>query len=148
MKLFILLLTMTFGLQFKGHADPGVNDIPQEIKASLCQSFQKAEVIDWSYFQGIYKVSFIYYGERVQAFFDRDGQLKATSRYMLSTQLPIKLASELKNNYGAYWISDLFEFSSDEGTSYYVTLNSADTRIVLKSTENGWSVYKKTRLDV
>ena len=61
-----------------------------------------------------------------------------------SLQLPITLQASLKNNYEGYWITDLFEMANEEGTSYYVTLESADSKLVLKSVSNTfWSNYKK-----
>ena len=62
----------------------------------------------------------------------------------VATQLPIKLQTSLKT-YEKGWISDLFEVSSDEGTSYYVTIEDADRKVVLKSNgDASWSVYEKT----
>ena len=66
------------------------------------------------------------------------------TRNISSLELPISLQANLKNNYSKYWISDLFEVSNQEGTSYYITMENADSKIVLKSSGNGrWNTYKK-----
>jgi hypothetical protein len=60
--------------------------------------------------------------------------------------LPVNLFSNLKNNYDTYWISDLFEVSNSEGLHYYVTLETADTKLVLRSSNGGdWSQYNKSK---
>jgi hypothetical protein len=59
--------------------------------------------------------------------------------------LPIALQAELKSNYDAYWISDVFEVANETGTSYYITLETADTQLVLKSEGDSWSNFKKQR---
>jgi hypothetical protein len=58
--------------------------------------------------------------------------------------LPISLQSSLKKGYEGYWISDLFEVSNNEGTNYYITMENADSKVVLKSTSGGnWNNFKK-----
>jgi hypothetical protein len=56
------------------------------------------------------------------------------------------LTAELKKNYEGYWITDLFEIATDSQTSYYVTLENADHKIVLESVGvQGWQSYKKEK---
>jgi hypothetical protein len=55
------------------------------------------------------------------------------------------LQTNLKNNYSNYWISDLYEVAKPENTSYYITLENADQKIVLKSTGgSNWTIHKKS----
>ena len=68
---------------------------------------------------------------------------------MKPEQLPINLLTDLKKDYTGFWISDLFEIASDDQMSYYITLENADKRIVLKSEgTDGWQVYSKQRKDI
>jgi hypothetical protein len=72
--------------------------------------------------------------------------LLAVTRNITTNQLPMGLLTDVKKNYANYWISDLFEMVADNETSYYVTLESADSRVVLKSTDSTtWQVYKKEK---
>jgi len=60
--------------------------------------------------------------------------------------LPVNLQNNLKTTYSKYWISDLFEVANHDGTSYYVTLEDGDKKIVLKSANGSdWNTYKKDR---
>jgi hypothetical protein len=69
----------------------------------------------------------------------------AMTRFISSLDLPLSLQTNLKKEYGNYWISDLFELSNSEGTSYYITLENADTKVVLKSGGNeNWNTYRKS----
>jgi hypothetical protein len=45
-----------------------------------------------------------------------------------------------------YWISDLFEINNNlDQTSWYVTLETADSKIVLRSNNGGhWTVFQKS----
>jgi hypothetical protein len=68
------------------------------------------------------------------------------TRYISPADLPLALQSDLKKSYDSYWISDLFEVSNDEGTTYYITLEDADTKKVLKATDGrSWHDYKKVK---
>jgi hypothetical protein len=108
--------------------------------------FTTVQDVSWTVSQEYYKADFDMNGQQVSAFFNEDGDLMGITRNISSTQLPVKLQSSLKNSYNSYWISDLFEVSKNDGTSYYVTLENGDKKIVLKATSgNDWNTYKKDR---
>jgi len=51
---------------------------------------------------------------------------------------------QLKRNYAAFWIPELFEVVNDEGDYYYVTLENADEKLILKAKANrSWRLYKR-----
>jgi hypothetical protein len=42
-------------------------------------------------------------------------------------------------------VSGLFELANTDGTSYYITLENADIKMVLKSSNGGnWTVFQKS----
>ena len=58
-------------------------------------------------------------------------------------QLPAGLQSKLKTDYNNFWVTDLFRVDGSAVTGYYITLTSADRKIMLKSEgNNSWSFYK------
>jgi hypothetical protein len=68
------------------------------------------------------------------------------ARHISSIQLPVNLFADLKNDYSKYWVSDLFEVSNSEGLHYYVTLETADSKLVMHSSNGGsWSTYSKNK---
>ena len=72
--------------------------------------------------------------------------MTAVVRNIVSDQLPISLLTSLKRDYTGFWISELFEVAADEQTNYYVTLENADKKIVLRSRGiDSWDVYSKSR---
>jgi hypothetical protein len=108
--------------------------------------FTSAQEVEWTVTTDYYKASFDMNGVKVYAFYNLDGDLLGLTRNISSAQLPVHLQSSLKKDYGNYWISDLFELSNNNGTSYYVTLENGDKKIVLKSSGGSdWSTYKKDR---
>ena len=102
--------------------------------------------MEWTTGPNYYKASFVFNNKHVFAFYNAEGRLLGLTRNITTSELPLKLQTELKKNYESYWISDLFEAAREEGTSYYLTLEDADTRLVLKaSADNNWTVYEKTK---
>jgi len=86
------------------------------------------------------------YGQVMFAYYNESGELIGVVRNILSDKLPINLMTELKRSYNDRWISDLFEMASEGQSTYYVTLETADDTLVLKSNGlSGWSVYKRTK---
>jgi hypothetical protein len=110
--------------------------------------FADATDVSWYSDNDYYKVTFSLSDQKLFAFYSTDGELVAVTRYISSVQLPLFLQNGLRKFYRGAWVSDLYEVSTKSGTNYYVTLENADTKTVLKSV-NGrdWSVYKKDKKD-
>jgi hypothetical protein len=119
-------------------------NVDSQVLNAFKNEFNAAQEVKWTESSDYYKASFIFNGQYVAAFYSHDGELMGITRYITSLELPVKLQTSLKKNYSAYWISDLFEVSNSEGVAYYVTLENADKKIVLKSAGNSWDVYKST----
>ena len=108
--------------------------------------FTTVQDVEWTVSQEYFRASFDMNGQRVFAFYNTDGELMGITRNISSAQLPVSLQSSLKKNYSNYWISDLFEIANNDGTSYYVTMEDGNKKIVLKSSGGtDWSTYKKDR---
>jgi len=70
--------------------------------------------------------------------------LIAVTRFVSPLQLPHKLQNGLKKSYKDFWISDLFEVRNSDEHSYYVTLENADAKIVLRSVDKtNWRLFEK-----
>ena len=114
---------------------------------SFQTTFSQATEAEWTVTENYYKVQFLLNGQTISAFYNEDGKLISVTRNISSLQLPIILQTELKKEYNNYWITDLFEMSNDYGAEYYLTLEDADNKTILKSSvgSNSWTVYLKLR---
>lgn len=143
MKQMILTLAVAVSSLF-AYAGAENANVDSQVLNAFQNEFNAAKEVKWTESSDYYKASFIFNGQYVAAFYSHDGELMGVTRYITSLELPIKLQASLKKSYSAFWISDLFEVSNSEGTSYYVTLENADKKVVLKSGGNSWDVYKST----
>jgi hypothetical protein len=144
MKRFLITLTVLFSL-ISMSSFASDSKVDSRVLKSFETSFKNATEVDWTVTNNFYKAKFSLNGQYVAAYFDASGNMMAITRNISSTQLPISLQTNLKNNYEGLWISDLFEVANEEGTTYYVTVENADTKLILKSSGSDWATYQKER---
>jgi len=143
MKKMIMTLAVALGTLV---AYAGEENVNRKVLNAFKNEFSAAQQVEWTTGNNFYKAAFIFNNKHVFAFYNMDGELIGITRYMSSMDLPLNLQVSLKKNYTNYWISDLFEVAKKEGTTYYITLENADTKIVLKATDgNNWEGYQKTK---
>lgn len=112
---------------------------------AFTSEFSGAKDVQWTSGTGYYKAAFIFNEQHVTAFYGFDGQMLGLARNISSLDLPMNLQTSLKKDYADRWITELFEVSNEEGTHYYITLEQADSKVTLKSSNGSkWSVYKKS----
>lgn len=148
MKRFLATLTLAAAFISFSSFSGGDEDTTPAAAAvkSFNSSFKNATEVKWQSADKFYKADFTLNGQFVSAYYDLDGKMMAITRNISSLQLPITLQASLKKSYDCYWISDLFELTNEEGTTYYITLENADTKLVLKSNSNSqWNTFKKQR---
>jgi len=138
-KIFITLAVIISS--FSAFATEEVNSI---VLNAFNKEFAGVKGVHWTSINGYYKAAFIFNDQHVTAFYQTDGELLGLSKNISSLDIPISLQVKLKNNYSDYWISNLLEISNKEGTGYYITLEKADFKLVLKSTDfASWASFKK-----
>lgn len=120
--------------------------VSPKVLASFKSEFASATDVQWESGTNYFKATFSMNEQRIFAYYDMNGQLMSTARYISSFQLPLSLYGKLKNDYSNYWISDLLEINNSEGLHYYITLETADTKLILHSSNGGdWSTYSRNK---
>lgn len=116
------------------------------VTQALNREFAQAKDVEWTKVgtAGVYQAKFIYNNETLQAFFSDEGEFLGTTRQITKSQLPILILTSLEKNYPDYRVSTVFEYSKTDGLSYYITVVSPKSAMVLKASGSGdISVYKK-----
>jgi len=140
--LFLLGLVVTMGVC---SAYPS-EKVSARVLASFKSEFSNAQNVQWETGANYFRAAFTLNEQRIFAYYSPEGGLTSIARYISSPQLPINLFSNLKNDYSKYWISDLFELSNSDGIHYYVTLETADSKLTMRSTNGGsWTTYSKSK---
>ena len=140
--MFVLLIFMTSFFTKSNASDI----ISAKALKSFSTTFGDAKEASWIATDTYYKVQFILNDQTLTAFYSAEGSLIRVTRNISSFDLPIMLQAELRKKYPNQWITELIEMSGENGTNYYLTVENADVKTILKSNGNAtWSVYTKLR---
>lgn len=142
MKKLVLFLAIVLATQSSFAADATT---PSSASRSFNRDFHKATNVQWQYSEAYVRASFLLDNRLMNAYYTTDGELMAVTRNIVCEQLPLKLLMELKQNYSAYWISNLFEVVNESGDQYYITLENGDETLILKAkAHKSWKLFQKT----
>jgi hypothetical protein len=144
MKAILIAVALLAGTYTKSFANEGGTVDPAVLK-SFKSTFASATDVDWSYSKELYKAVFFLDGRAITAYYNIDGTLAVFTRHITSATLPVILQTALKNTYKDKWIADVYEVTSEAGVEYYVTLEDADSKLVLKSNGSFWNTFQKSR---
>jgi hypothetical protein len=146
MKKIFLSLAAVALMGISAFANGNDELVSQKTLAAFKSDFTNATHTTWEQKDGFIKATFSFNGQVLSAYYDNDGVLKAVVRNIVSDQLPLNLLASLKKDYSDYWITDLFEISADNETTYYVTVEDAGKKVVLKSDGTSyWNVFSKQK---
>ena len=139
----VVLTIVMFTTTFAKNIDDNIN---AKALTAFTEKFADAKEVKWSKADNYYRATFTLNEQVLTAFITEGGEWMGVTRNLLSYQLPINLQTDLKKNYSQYWISELFEFATDNETTYYVIVQNGDQRISLKSAGNhDWITFKKEK---
>ena len=142
----ILSLAAVMMMGFSVFANGKDDVVTQDARDAFKKDFATASNVKWEQRNNFLKATFSFNGQVLTAYYYTNGDLQAVVRNITSDQLPINLVTSLRRDYTAFWITDLFEISSDGQTTYYVTIENSDKKVVLKSDDlSSWQVYSKER---
>ncbi|HVI48863.1 MAG TPA: hypothetical protein VM802_28610 [Chitinophaga sp.] len=105
-----------------------------KLRNALNEAFTGAQDVKWYTDDNrTFTAKFEMSHAKVTAFFNEDGTLLATSRYLDPEQLPLNVTSKLNKRFPDTSVFCVVEYSSGENTVYFITLESKDTWTVVKT---------------
>jgi hypothetical protein len=145
MKKFIIIAASTvLSLTGFSNTDP----INSKVLQSFKTEFKTATNVEWKTLldKDIFQASFKYQNSNVNAFFNSEGELIATSRYIDREDLPMMIKKNIEERYPDHKIGNVIENNLYDATSYHVTLHSQASSMVIVANNSGdISVYKKVK---
>jgi hypothetical protein len=135
-----LLLTIGVGSSFARNTTSGDDNA----HAYFHKDFQQAELLETKTGPEYTRFTFKMNGIILAAYYSSSGELLAITHNITSTQLPLSLMMQIRHDYANYWISDLFELNRNGDSNYYITLESADKTITLRSNEYTWEEFSRS----
>jgi hypothetical protein len=142
MKRLFFILTLVGASIFSSSYAADIKTSPVVLQ-SFQSSFAGATEISWKQVGVLYKATFALNGQYTSAFYNTEGDLMAVTQNMSLTQLPKALQVNLKKELENSWITDLFVVNIEGENTYYVLIENADSKILLKSAGTKWVTYQK-----
>lgn len=144
--LLVVAAVLFFSTQF-AFAGTKEMEATTKLKQALNKEFAGASDVKWySEDNKTFMAKFSLNARSVTAYFDGDGNLLATRRYIDEQYLPLAVSNKLAKRYPKDKIRWVVEFDSEGSTVYYVTLEGEKTWKVIKSGANGdLSVYQNMK---
>jgi len=138
----ILAMALTTSTAFAFNGGETVNN---QALNTFNSEFVRATDATWTGSKDFDKVTFTMNDQQLVAYYTKTGEFMAVTHNISSVQLPAKLKKSLKKLMTNSWITDLFEITNNlDETSWYVTLETADSKIVLKSNNgSNWAMFQK-----
>ena len=141
----ILVLVASAITQTVSAADEKVSP---RLSQALVKEFSGAQAIHWQAFKGkdIYQASFIFNNQRLFAFFNSDGELLSTGRYVAEANLPILVSKSIAERFAGFNIKEVVEYTRDGDTQYALVLeNSKKTVLANAFTDGGIAIISKKK---
>ncbi|SFN71755.1 hypothetical protein SAMN05428949_3247 [Chitinophaga sp. YR627] len=133
--LFVAALLFSTQLTFAGTKEM---EASSKLKNALSKEFSGASDVKWySEDNKTFMAKFTLKERNVTAYFDKEGTLLATRRYIAEEHLPMAVTNKLAKRYPNEKVRWVVEFESDGNTVYYVTLEGDKTWKVIKSSAGG-----------
>lgn len=113
--------------------------VSEKVRQAFTKEFEKATNITWMYLKdkNLYHARFQFNGEIVEAFYDEEGSLLSTARFINENQLPILVMKELANGYSNYTVREVVEFTNESQTSYIISVYNSKETVMVKYYTNG-----------
>ncbi len=121
-------------------------EVNKKIIASFNNHFCNASNVQWKALEDVnlYEAHFTYNGEQINAYYNEDGELVSTARYINKANLPLLIARQIQEQYPDYLIRTIIESNKENDISYYITLVSPKKSLIVSTTgDRRLSVFKK-----
>ena len=120
MKKILLIAASFISLASFANVDP----ITGKVLESFRTEFADAKNVQWKSLDdaGLYQATFSYRNTELSAFYNAEGEMVATARYISKENLPIMVSKEIAERYPEHVIKNVIEHISN-GYTYHVTLH-------------------------
>ena len=140
--LIALLVAVVFSGSSFANTGKSVNAL---VKQSFQKEFAGAQSVNWEVIsdKDIFHASFIYNNERLNAYFDQEGNLLATGRYVKQENLPMLVNKGIDIRYKKFDVLESIEFVTGSETSYIIRLENEKLSLYVQAHSDGSTTLLK-----
>lgn len=129
-------------------ADNTKSSTTTKVEKSFSRDFSKAANISWEKKGDIFIAHFDINNESIEAAYNEEGELVATSRKVNASDLPLSISLAIAKKYPGYEVANKGEeITFEKQTNYYINVGNDKEILKLKCTVNGeLTVDRKTKI--
>lgn len=148
MKKFLIAALMIIAVSATAFADENEKAVNTKVLSNFQTQFEGATNVHWKTGDTYVKAAFVLNDQKMEAFYDADGELIGTSYAVDYSKIPTRAAKVIAEKYAGYQVTETIEFDNEkDGLNYYVSVINPQSKIVLQVSSLGEvSVFKKARL--
>jgi predicted DNA-binding protein len=144
MKKLLMAALLTVSVAASAFAKD-VNKVSALAQGNFRSEFKKASDVSWSAAENYVKASFIYNNERMEAYYNTNGDKIGTVKAITIDELPLNAKRTFAKKYASYTVKEAIEFDGDESTDYYISAENDKESVVIKVGASGVSTFQKTK---
>lgn len=119
------------------------NQVDQRAVGNFEATFSGASNVEWTSKENFTKASFIQDEQKVEVFYNPEGDFIATTRQIKMEDIPAFVKRIFAKKYSGYTVKEAFKFIAEDETSYFIAAENEKESIVLKVKDGSISVYSK-----
>lgn len=143
-KIFVIAAATFVSMASFANVDPITGNVLNAFRSE----FKDAKNVSWKSLDesGLYQATFTYLNSELNAFYNPEGELVATARYISSDKLPILVTKAISERYPNHVIKNVIEHNANGATTYHVTLLGEKSSLIVSGSPSGnLSVFKKVK---
>ncbi len=121
-----------------------VNQIDEKAVADFESVFTGASNVEWISKENFTKASFLQNDQKVEVFYNLDGEFIATTTQIKMDKVPTFVKRIIAKNYSDYTVKEAFTFQADDENAYFISAENEKENVVLKVNGGMFSVYSRT----
>jgi opacity protein-like surface antigen len=123
-----------------------VNKVNYRAQQNFKLDFKGAEKISWTVKANFAKADFTYQGEKMEVFYNTNGEMIGTSKNITLDQLPTYAKRMLAKKYNGFTITEAIRFEGNDESAYYVSAENNTEKVILKvSDDSQMSLFERNK---
>lgn len=140
-RLFVsALLALTLGTS--SFAAEG-NEVNFTVLNSFQFQFKDASDVQWKSIKGCTKATFVLNNEKMEAFYNREGEMIGTSKAISLDELPTNAKRSFAKKIEGYTVKEAIRFEGTEENAYFISAENGKDSVIFKVEDKGSVSMKK-----
>lgn len=141
-----LFITVLLAVAVAAGAFAAPKEVSSAILAKFAVEFKKASDVTWIITLDYTKAEFMEDDKKMEAYFNADGDIIATSKSINPDDLPVNAKRSYAKKFAGYNVIEAIRLEGFDEAAYYISGENDKETVILKVNENGQvSVFKNAK---